>query len=96
MAGLNVKLKNSSKKNYLKEGVIKMNTAISKMKADYELKIEGCDKLISHLRISIATNRRNGREDKNKDLRKERAIEQAKRQAYVQAKYDFDSLLDCI
>ena len=66
------------------------------MKADYDLKIEACDKLISHLRICIATNRRNDHESENVVLRNNRAVEQAKRQAYVQAKYDFDSLLDYV
>jgi hypothetical protein len=73
-----------------------MKVAISKMKANYDVKIESCDTLISHLRICIATNRRNGHEDENYRLRNDRAIEQAKRQAYVQAKYDFDSLLDYV
>jgi len=73
-----------------------MNTAISKMKADYDRKLEDCDKLISHLRIQISTNRRNGHDQENETLRRDRAIEQAKRQAYMQAKYDFDSLLDYV
>ncbi len=73
-----------------------MNTAILKMEADYDCKIEGCDKLIGHLRIQISTNRHHGHDKENEALRRDRAIEQAKRQAYVQAKYDFDSLFDYI
>ena len=73
-----------------------MKDAILKMKADYDRKIEDCDKIINHLRQLICNNRRVGTDLQDGSLRKDRAIEQAKRQAYVQAKYDFDSLLDYI
>ena len=70
---------------------------IEKIKAQYDLKIEDCDKVIRHLRESIKINRKLGVDvDEAKRLRKDRAIEQAKRQAYVQAKYDFDSLIDYV
>ena len=73
-----------------------MEQAISKMKGDYDRKIEDCDKIIKHLRQLICNNRRDGNDSHDGSLRKDRAIEQAKRQAYVQAKYDLDSLLDYI
>ena len=69
---------------------------IEKMKTQYDVKIAYCDKAIDSLRKSITANRKAGHEDENKILRKDRAIEQAKRQAYVQAKYDFDSLVDYV
>jgi hypothetical protein len=70
---------------------------IEKMKEQYDFKIDGCDKVIRHLRESIKINRKLGTDvDEAKRLRKDRAIEQAKRQAYVQAKYDFDSLIDYV
>ncbi len=74
-----------------------MESEIEKMKANYDLKIADCDKGIEGLRKAIAINRKHGTDvDAAKALRKDRAIKQAQRQAYVQAKYDFDSLLDCI
>ncbi len=73
-----------------------METEIEKMKEHYDFKIEDCDKIISHLRICISQNRRDLKGQGNDKLRSDRSIEQAKRQAYVQAKYDFDSLLDYI
>ena len=73
-----------------------MIQAIEKMKAEYDLKIDDCDKLISILRVNITANRRDLQGQGNDTLRVDRAIEQAKRQAYVQAKYDFDSLLDYV
>tara|TARA_R110000787_G_scaffold285086_1_gene399803 strand:+ start:216 stop:437 length:222 start_codon:yes stop_codon:yes gene_type:complete len=73
-----------------------MEQAIEKMKAEYDLKIDDCDKMIGILRVNIAANRRDLQGQGNDTLRVDRAIEQAKRQAYVQAKYDFDSLLDYV
>ena len=67
---------------------------INKMKDEYDIKISNCDKVINHLRKIISENRRTGNNDKNKSFREDRAIEQAKRQCYVQARYDFDSLID--
>ena len=73
-----------------------MKEEIEKLKTEYDLKIENCDILIEHASESI----RKYRSKTNKDLvdtfRKDRSIEQAKRQAYVQAKSDFDSLLDYV
>jgi len=67
---------------------------IEKMMLEYDRKIEDCDTQIRHQRKAISICRRS---DENcSQLRKERAIVQAQRQCYVQAKYDFDSLIDCI
>ncbi len=71
-----------------------MLEAIEKMMLDYDLKIEDCDKMIRHQRKAITICRRSNEDCE--ELRKERAIKQAKRQCYVQAKYDFDSLIDSI
>ena len=73
-----------------------MKTEIEKLKTDYELKIKNCDILIDHTSESIKTYRSKDNKDLINSFRKDRAIEQAKRQAYVQAKYDFDSLLDYV
>ena len=73
-----------------------MNTAILKMKDEYEFKIQDCDEVIASYRKKITANRKSGNDAESDCLRKDRAIEQAKRQAYVQAKYDFDSLLDYV
>lgn len=73
-----------------------METEIEKMKAHYDLKIETCDKQIKQARTAIAICRKQNRDDESLSLRKDRAEIQARRQAYVQAKYDFDSLLDYI
>ena len=73
-----------------------MEAEINKMKDEYEFKIQDCDEIISSYRKKIAANRKSGNDEESEHLRKDRAIEQAKRQAYVQAKYDFDSLLDYI
>tara|TARA_R110002096_G_scaffold199455_1_gene383363 strand:+ start:203 stop:424 length:222 start_codon:yes stop_codon:yes gene_type:complete len=73
-----------------------MEDEIKKMKAEYDIKISNCDKSIQQARTAITICRKHGRDDDAKSLRKDRAIEQAKRQAYVQAKYDFDSLLDYV
>ncbi len=73
-----------------------MKSEIEKMKAHYDIKISGCDKVIEHLRKAIAICRKQNRNDESVSLRKDRAIEQAKRQCYVQAKYDFDSLMDYV
>ena len=73
-----------------------MKEEIEKMKSQYDLKIEDCDKLINSFRRDIAIDRRSGNDKGADSLRKERAIFQARRQAYVQAKYDFDSLLDYV
>lgn len=71
-----------------------MKEEIEKLMSEYDLKIENCDILIEHISDSI----RKYRSETNKGIvnsfRKDRAIEQSKRQAYVQAKYDFDGLLD--
>lgn len=70
---------------------------IGKLKRDYDAKIDDCDTLIDCQRKSISRLRRvSGAEDDVAALRKERAITQAQRQAYVQARADIDSLLDYI
>lgn len=73
-----------------------MKDEIEKIKTDYDLKIEGCDILIKHMGESIKRYRSEANKWLIDSIRRDRAIEQAKRQAYVQAKYDFDSLLDYV
>jgi hypothetical protein len=73
-----------------------MLEAILKMKAEYEQKIKNCDLLIQDCRKRTGIARKAGLDNEADFIRKDRAIEQAKRQAYVQAKYDFDSLFDYI
>ena len=66
---------------------------IEKMIKQYDVKIENSDFLVEKYRKVIAVNRKNGLD---KVYIKDRAIEQARRQAYVQARYDLDSLFDYI
>lgn len=61
-----------------------MEKAIEKMKAEYDRKIENCDKSIQQARTAIAICRKQDRNEDADFLRKDRAIEQAKRQAYIQ------------
>lgn len=72
-----------------------MNEEIEKLIYIYDLKIDDCDKVIDHLTKQIGRIRRGTSDDEFLiQHRKDRAAEQAKKQAYVQAKYDFDSLFD--
>jgi hypothetical protein len=76
-----------------------MLESIKKMMNEYDLKIADCDKLIDSQRKAIKVMRRDKSEcpklmKELSDMRKDRAITQAQRQCYVQAKYDFDSLID--
>ena len=73
-----------------------MIKAIERMKAEYDQKIANCDLLIQDCRKRTGIARKAGCDSEADFIRKDRAIEQAKRQAYVQAKYDFDSLFDYI
>lgn len=72
--------------NFIKE--------IAKLKAEYDVKIANCDKLIDTQRKTLRRMLPSEQEDALAILI-ERSTEQAKRQAYVQAKMDIDSLLDC-
>ena len=67
---------------------------IERLKRQYDLKIADCDKLIEHSRKQLADCRKNNEDSSS--LRREAATERAKRQCYVQAKYDFDSLIDYV
>ena len=73
-----------------------MKSEIEKLKTEYDLKIKDCDILIDHANVSIKQYRSEANKGLIDSFRKGRATEQAKRQAYVQAKYDFDSLLDYV
>lgn len=73
-----------------------MKTEIEKLKTEYDLKIKNCDILIDHASDSIRQYRSAANKDLISSFRKDRSIEQAKRQAYVQAHADFDSLLDYV
>ena len=73
-----------------------MEEEIEKMKTLYDLKIANCDKAIEQDRKAISICRKQKRDEDAVCIRKSRAISQAQRQGYVQAKYDFDSLLDFI
>ncbi len=72
-----------------------MKEEIEKLLYIYDCKIEDCDKVITHLTNEIKKIRRgNGDRTFLENDKKERAVEQAKRQACVQAKSDIDSLID--
>ena len=73
-----------------------MEEEIEKLKSQYDMKISNCDKSIQADRKAIAICRKQKRDEDADLIRKNRAITQAQRQAYVQAKYDFDSLLDYV
>lgn len=72
-----------------------MKIEIEKLMYIYDLKIEDCDKVINHLTEELRKIRKgNSAPEFLEQHRKDRAVEQAKRQAYVRAKYDIDSLID--
>ena len=68
--------------------------AIERLVYEYKGKQQDCDKLLGPLTIRISVHRRNG--DDIQDFRKEQAVINARRQAYVQAESDIDGLLDYI
>lgn len=71
--------------------------AIEKLKIDYDNKISDCDKLIKNSRKILGRLRRGEFETTEDDhflIKKEHAVTQAQRQAYVQAKCDIDSIID--
>ena len=75
--------------------VSEMSEEIDKLIFIYDLKIDDCDKVITHLTNEIRKVRRgSGSPEFLEQNKKDRAIEQAKKQSYVQAKYDIDSLID--
>lgn len=67
---------------------------IEKQISDYEQKIAECDVLIDGLKAERRLFRSYNDTNSVKSVSKELAVKQAQRQAYVQAKSDFDSLLD--
>lgn len=73
-----------------------MEQEISKLITAYSQRISDCDTLIESYRKAIKLARSNGESDVISSNRKLKAHEEAKRQAYVQAMYDFDSLLDYV
>jgi hypothetical protein len=71
---------------------VSIEDEIEKLKAEYKLKQQACDKLIlaSENRIRLLRKTKQSKTSERKDW----AILQAQRQAYVQAECDIDSLLD--
>ena len=69
-----------------------MENSIKKMIKEYEEKIEFQDILIKNVVKEIRGLRSGGLD--TTDLRHQRQLAEARRQAYVQAKSDIDSLLD--
>jgi hypothetical protein len=73
---------------------MEMLNEINKLLTEYQLKINDCDTLLDKKYCLIGENRQAKNHDVVAAIRKEKAIIEAKKQAYVQAKSDIDSLLD--
>ena len=73
---------------------MKMQTEINKLLVEYQLKINDCDTLLAQKYGLIGENRQSKNNGLVASLRKEKAIIEARKQAYVQAKHDIDSLID--
>ena len=69
-----------------------MEASIRKMIKEYEGKISVMDKTLEYISIHVKQRRKDG--DNYDDLRQDRHIANAKRQAYVQARADFQSLIN--
>ena len=73
---------------------MEMQTEINKLLVEYQLKINDCDTLLNQKYGLIGESRHAKNNDLVASLRKEKAIIEARKQAYVQAKHDIDSLID--
>jgi len=71
-----------------------MKNAIEKLIKEYEIKIDNEEKKLSAIKKENSTARRNGDEKTMFIMTEERQIADARRQAYVQAKADINSLFD--
>jgi hypothetical protein len=69
---------------------------INKLLVEYQLKIKDCDTLLAIRYQLIGESRQSKNHDLSAALRKEKAIIEARKQAYVQAKADIDSLIDYV
>ena len=73
---------------------MKVKTEIEKFIAEYERKINDCEKLLDLVQQEITTARR--AKECYTHLRKSQSMLHAQRNAYWQSKADFDSLLDYV
>lgn len=73
-----------------------MLNEINKLLTEYELKIKDCDTLLDHRYQLIGESRQAKNHELVASLRKEKAIIEARKQAYVQARVDIDSLIDYV
>ncbi len=71
---------------------MKVKTEIESFLAEYEVKIQNCEKLLSSVGAQITAARK--AKEGYTHLRKSQSILHAQCNAYYQAKADFDSLLD--
>ena len=71
-----------------------MESEIIKLIKEYDSKIAAEEKVIWTIRGQSAEARREKDRKRVEELRLERVVADARQQAYVQAKYDIDSLLD--
>ena len=71
-----------------------MEAEIIKLIKEYDRKITAVGKVIWTIRGQIAEARKKKDRKRVEGLRLERVVADARQQAYVQAKYDIDSLLD--
>ena len=80
-----------------------MENAIDKLMWEYTQKITACDALLGEISVKKSSLRRKIRDEPDKcsdeqeellTIKKEEIRLDAQRQCYVQAKHDFDSLLD--
>ena len=71
-----------------------MESEIIKLIKEYDSKIAAEEKVIWTIRGQNAEARRKKDRIRMEELRLERVVADARKQAYIQAKYDIDSLLD--
>ena len=75
-----------------------MEEEIKKMMAEYELKITTCEKSLKFIKQMNRDNRNSDKPELGLAIScsKDRAVTDAQKQAYIQAKADIESLLDYI
>lgn len=73
-----------------------METEINSFIEEYQQRVRDCDTLLDDIHLQFTTARRGNDKARLTELRKERAVLWAKRQAYYQCEVNMDSLLDYI
>lgn len=69
---------------------------INRVKSKYDQKIAECDKLIDCQRESLQVAKRNDNKESADSFLRMITVEKLIRKSYIEAKYDFDDLIDNI